>query len=265
VRAPPCRNLGGVLGEIGTLAWTRRTNGLLSRTERLRYVAQAARAQAGAAAPLLAFRLGRGARRQAAIDEDGLRIPDSRLAQEAIEECVAAQPPFIVEHNYRSFIFARALASLNGIGHDEELLFVATMFHDAGVFEPDLTAGGRCFTLKGAADAESHLAAAGSPAARCAAAAEAITLHINPSVPLERGPEAHLMHDGVLLDAVGLRAWDIRKDALQRVRSRHPRLRFSQDGRRLLAAQGRAIPGCRIAAAMSAGFGLALRVGPWQD
>ena len=254
-----------MLGEIGTLAWTRRTNGLLSRPERLRYVAAAVREQARAAAPLLAFRLGRGARRQATIEEDDLRIPDSQVARDAVEACAAAQPRTIIEHNYRSFIYARALGSLAGIDHDEELLFVATMFHDAGALEPDRSDGGRCFTLKGAADAESPRRGAGWPAERCAAAAEAITLHINPAVPLERGPEAHLMHDGVLLDAVGLRAWEIRKDAIERVRARHPRLRFSQEGGRLLARQARAIPRCRIAAALGAGFGLALKLGPWQD
>lgn len=221
--------------------------------------------QARAAPPLLAFRLGRGARRQATIDDDGLRIPDSQVAREAVESCVAVQPRMIIEHNYRSFIFARALGSLAGLAHDAELLFVATMFHDAGVLEIDRADGGRCFTLKGAAGADSHVAAAGWPAERCAAAAEAITLHLNPSVPLERGPEAHLMHDGVLLDAVGLRAWELHKDAIERVRSRHPRLRFSQEGGRLLGEQARAIPGCRTAAALGAGFGIALKLGPWQD
>jgi hypothetical protein len=216
-------------------------------------------------APLLAFRLGRGSRRQAAIDENGLRIPDSKIALDAVEACVAVQPRTIIEHNYRSFIFARALGSLGRIDHDEELLFVATMFHDAGALEADRSDGGRCFTLKGAADAESHLATAGWTAEHSAAAAEAITLHLNPSVPLERGPEAHLMHDGVLLDAVGLRAWHVRKDALERVRARHPRLRFSQEGGRLLSQQARAIPRCRTAAALGAGFGLALKLGPWQD
>jgi hypothetical protein len=254
-----------VPGEIGTLAWTRRTNGMLSRPERLRYIAAAVQEQARSAAPLLAFRLGRGGRRQAVIDEEGLRIPDSQVAREAVEACSAVQPATIIEHNYRSFIFARALGALGGIDHDEELLFVATMFHDAGALAVDHSDGGRCFTLKGAADAEAHGAAAGWPAASCAAAAEAITLHINPAVPLERGPEAHLMHDGVLLDAVGLRAWDVRKDAIERVRSRHPRLRFSQEGGRLLGEQARAMPRCRIAAVMGAGFGLALRLGPWQD
>ena len=254
-----------MLGEIGTLAWTRRTNGLLTRPERARYVAAAVAAQARAAAPLIAFRLGRGARRQAEIGEGDLRIPDSAVARDAVDTCVATQPRMITEHNYRSFIYARALGALAGIAHDEEVLFVATMFHDAGAMEVDQTDGGRCFTLKGAADAESHGAAAGWPAPRCAAAAEAITLHLNPAVSPEQGSEAHLMHGGVLLDAVGLRAWDLRRDAVERVRARHPRLRFSQEGARLLGSQAKGIPQCRTAAALGAGFGLALKLGPWQD
>jgi hypothetical protein len=238
---------------------------LLTGAERRRYVAAALREQMRSAAPLLAYRLGRGSRRQASIDENDLRFPDSKVALDAVEACEATQPPTIIEHNYRSFLFARALASLEGIAHDEEVLFVATMFHDAGIFEPDTTDGGRCFTLKGAQDAESHGTAADWPPARSTAAAEAITLHINPAVSLEHGAEAHLMHDGVLLDAVGLRAWEIRKDGIERVRARHPRLRFSQDAGGLLSRQGRAIPHCRIAAAMGAGFGLALKLGPWRD
>jgi hypothetical protein len=125
--------------------------------------------------------------------------------------------------------------------------------------------GGRCFTLGGADQAERHLAAAGTPAPQCSAAAEAITLHINPSVPLEHGPEAHLMHDGVLLDAAGARAWELSRGGIERVRERHPRLGFSQEARRLLGAQGKAIPGCRAAAAFQAGFGLALGLAPWRD
>ena len=142
---------------------------------------------------------------------------------------------------------------------------MATMYHDAGALEPDRSDGGRCFTLKGAADAEAHVVAAGWAPRRCVKAAEAITLHLNPSVPPEQGAEAHLMHDGVLLDAVGLYAWELRKDAIERVRARHPRLRFSQEGARLLGQQARAIPACRTAAALGAGFGLALKLGPWQD
>jgi hypothetical protein len=125
-----------MLGEIGTLAWTRRTNGRLSRPEQLRYLAAAVLEQTRSAAPLIAFRLGRSARRQATIDEDDLQLPDSQVARDALLACQETQPPMIAEHNLRSYFFARALASLTRTRHDAELLFVATMFHDAGVMEP---------------------------------------------------------------------------------------------------------------------------------
>jgi hypothetical protein len=254
-----------VPSEVGTLAWARRTNGILTRAERARYVAAAAREQARVAVPLLAFRLGRTAGRTAQLDDAALRIPDSAVARDAVEACAELMTPVLVEHSQRSFIFARALGALAGIEHDEELLFVATMFHDAGAMKPDLTDGGRCFTLNSAAAAETHARAAGWTTERVHAAAEAITLHLNPSVPPSQGPEAHLMHDGVLLDAVGLRAWQLDRAGIERVRAQHPRLGFSQEGARVLSEQGRAIPGCRAGVAMSSGFALALKLGPWQD
>lgn len=240
-----------MLGEIGTLEWTRRTNGLLSRSERIRYVAAAVREQAVHGPLLIAWRLGRGGG-TGEIDEEAMRIPDSKLARDAVEACAEVQTPMLMEHNYRSFFFARALGAVERVEHDPELLFAAAMFHDQGVLE----ATDRCFTLRGADEAEQMAGAV---------AAEAITLHLNPAVSVGQGAEAHLLHDAVLLDAVGLHAWKLKREAIDRVRARHPRLRFTQESVPILGAQARAIPRCRTAAAMGSGFGLALRLGPWQD
>jgi HD domain-containing protein len=239
-----------VLGEIGTLAWTRRTNGLLSRPERARYIAATLREQARQGPRLLAWRLGRDGKGE--IGEASLRIPDSKAAREALEVAKAVQTPSLVEHSLRSFVYARALGAVNQLDHDPELLYVAAVLHDQGAVETT----DRCFTLAGAEEAE-RLGGA--------SAAEAITLHINPNVPPDQGPEAHLLHDGVLLDAVGLRAWELRREAIERVRAQYPRLRFSQEAARLLSAQARAIPQCRTAAVMRAGFGLTLKLAPWRD
>jgi hypothetical protein len=240
-----------VLGEIGTLAWTRRTNGLLGRPERIRYTAAVVREQARQGPRLLAWRLGRGDG-EGDIGVHALAIPDSKPALEALESARAVQTPSLVEHALRSFVYARALGALHRLEHDPETLFVATVLHDQGAVA---TTGG-CFTLTGAEEAE-RLAGE--------AAAEAVTLHINPAVGPEQGVEAHLLHDGVLLDVVGARAWELRRDAIERVRARHPRLRFSQEAGRLLGQQAKAIPQCRTAAAIRAGFGLALRLSAWRD
>jgi hypothetical protein len=239
-----------VLADIGTLAWTRRTNGLLSRPERIRYVAATVAETARHAHALTAWRLGRDGKGE--IGPDALRMPDSAAAREALAPARDVQGDCLVEHAMRSFVYGRALGAIERLEHDPEVLFVAAVLHDQGAVETT----GRCFTLAGAEVAE-RLAGA--------AAAEAVTMHLNPSVSPEQGAEAHLLHDGVLLDAVGLRAWELKREAIERVRARHPRLRFSQEGGRLLGEQARAIPRCRTAAVMRSGFGLALKLGPWSD
>ena len=62
-----------MLGEVGTLAWTRRTNGLLSRSERARYIAATVRETARRAPSLTAWRLGRDGKGE--IGEDSLKLP----------------------------------------------------------------------------------------------------------------------------------------------------------------------------------------------
>jgi hypothetical protein len=250
-----------VLGEIGTLEWTRRTDGLLSRPERARYMAAVIREQVRVAPRLVAYRAGWTNRDAVGIDADALAIPDSQLARDTLADCRATQPPAVVAHALRSFVFARALGAAGKIRHDPELLFVAAMYHDHGVTSLE----GRCFTLRGADAAEAQLAGAGRPESERAAAAEAITLHVNPAVALEQGPEAHLAHDGILLDVVGARGWELRREAIEQVRGRYPRQGFTQEARRLLGAQGRALPRSRPAAAFRCGFGVAVGLSPWRD
>jgi HD domain len=247
-----------MLGEIGTLEWTRRSNGILGRRERARYVAATLLTQARVGPRLLLSRRGRRGPRTAP-DPSLLAPPDSRLADEAVERCAELMPRSFLEHSYRSYVYARALGEAERVRPDEELLFVATMCHDVGAVTPDTDDGGRCFTLAGA-DLAERLLEDGARPARPALAAEAITLHINPEVPLEQGVEAHLMHDGVLMDAVGLRAWELDHDLIEAARERHPRLGFGRAAVTALGDQARAIPGCRIAAAMRCGFGLSVRL-----
>ena len=88
-------------------------------------------------------------------------------------------------------------------------------------------------------------------------------MHLNPRVG-EMRPEAHLLNAGVLLDVVGLRAWQFDAGSLETVQTRHPRRGFTDEARRLLTAQGKAVPRCRTAAAFRGGLSVGMRIGPWQ-
>jgi hypothetical protein len=253
----------GILGDIGTLGWAKRTNGILGRGERARFVAAILLEQGRATPRVLAVRAGVGKRR-AGPDPSELTPPDSALAREVIDVCAGELAEAVVEHSYRSYLYARALAVVDGIECDEEATFAGAMLHDYGIKDiPQLR--DRCFTLPGAERAEELGEGAGWEAERTHAAAEAITLHLNPVVPVEQGAVQHLVHDGVLLDAVGLRAAELDAEGIRHVRERHPRLGFNRVGLDALREHGRSVAGCRTEAVVRTGFGLALRLGPWQD
>jgi hypothetical protein len=250
-----------MLDEIGSLEWARRTNGILGRGERARFLAAMALEQTRGAPAVLAARTGLR-RRRGGPDPSELTPPDTAVAKETIE-LASELDASIVEHSYRSYIYARALAIAEGVECDEEATFVAAMLHDYGMKEIDSLTD-RCFTLPGSEAAEVLLQRHGWEPERREPAAEAITRHLNPAVPIAQGTVQHLVHDGVILDVVGLRAWELDPEGIERVRERHARLRFNEVGG-MLRRHGKAVPGCRAGALFAGGFGLALRLGPWQD
>ena len=63
---------------------------------------------------------------------------------------------------------------------------------------------------------------------------------------------------------IGFRGWELDPAGVQRVAERHPRHGFTVRGRPLLRAHARRVRGCRVGAALLAGFGPALKLSPWR-
>ncbi|HKJ37030.1 MAG TPA: HD domain-containing protein [Solirubrobacterales bacterium] len=224
----------------------------------MRFLAALGIAQAKGTPAMLSGRLGRGG---VGPDPSEVLPPDSQLARETLEDCRNELAPTVVEHSLRSFVFARALGLANGIDADPEELFVAAMYHDYSFNQiDDLT--DRCFTLPSAEHVEERCRAAGWEPGRAERVAEAVTMHINPAVPLAHGPVQHLVHDGIFLDILSLRATELDRAGVRRVFERHPRMGFNEVGPAKLAEHGRRVPACRAAAAFQGGFRLALKLAP---
>jgi hypothetical protein len=170
----------------------------------------------------------------------------------------------IVQHGYRSYLFARALGQVDGLAGDDEALFAAALLHDYA-FEQMDTISGKCFTLVGAEVAADLLATSQLTEALRHDVLDAITLHLNPRVGARQGTIQHLVHDGIAVDVLGLRGWELDPAGLRRVQERHPRHGFLRRGEPLLRAHGERVPGCRAAALFATGFGPALRISPWRE
>lgn len=253
-----------LLGDIGTIEWARRTNGILGRGERARFLAATVLSTARVLPRLLRAGAGRNGRvgNGELPDPSRLTPPDTPFARELLDAC-ADLDPMIVEHGYRSYLFGRALGAVDGVKCDEEALFAATMLHDYAFMTMDELED-RCFTVAGAEAAEQLLASSPLSPAERHDVLDAITLHLNPAVPPERGAVQHLAHDGISLDVLGVRRWELDRLGVRRTFERRPRHGFTVRGEALMRAHGRRVRGCRCTVLFVAGMGPALRTGPWR-
>ncbi len=245
----------GLLGDIGTIEWSRRTNGILGRGECARFLTATVLRTARLTPRLLAARAGL---RGSGPDPSEITAPDTPFTREILDAC-GDLDPMIVEHGIRSYIFGAALGRIEGIDVDREALFAAAVLHDYAFGTMDAITD-KCFTLVGAEVAEQLVAS--SPLRHDIL--DAITLHLNPSVGRDQGELQHLVHDGVLVDVLGVRAWQLDQAGIARVHDRHPRHGFTVRGEPLLRAHGRRVRGCRAGALFAVGFGPALRMSPWR-
>jgi hypothetical protein len=227
---------------VGTLDWTQRTGGRLSRREELGLAAQLVRE--GAAM------LPKAVRRRIDRDPRDVPVPDSAFAREAEGQCEALGPA-LAGHSHRTYLYGMLLAGADGLDVDDEVFYVASLLHDAGVPE---ARDDRCFTVFSAQRA----LAWDDP--RAERAAGAITLHLNPHVPPRQSVEGHLVRAGAGLDTIRMRAWELSRATRRAVTDLHPRDGFPEEFGRLMREHTARAPRSRTAWNMRyARFGELLR------
>ncbi|WP_432938084.1 HD domain-containing protein [Kribbella sp. CA-253562] len=157
----------------------------------------------------------------------GITIPDSPLAVEATELIRETTNPLIFHHSRRVFLFGSLQARALGITPDPELLYVAALFHDAGLVPPYRSDDQR-FELDGADQARAFLLDHGCSEADAQTVWLAIALHTTPEVPYKLAPEIAATTFGVETDVLGLRLTNLQKAEIDAVTTAHPRPDFKR-------------------------------------
>jgi HD domain len=133
----------------------------------------------------------------------GIRIPDSKLAVNALDLVKTESHTSIYKHVLRTFVFGALAARVEGIRFDEELAFLAAVLHDLGLTKRFGAPTGR-FEVVGADAAQSYLSGEGVAAEQAALVWEAIALHTSNGIALRRAPEVVLVHIGASIDVMAL-------------------------------------------------------------
>lgn len=193
------------------------------------------------------------------LSPETLSPPDSRLARAAEAAC-AEQPPSLIGHGYRTWMFGSGLAAVDGISMDTELFYVSCLLHDYGIVE---VVPGEDFTLRSARRVQRCAEDAGLAAGSIDAAADAITVHASPGIAVERdGALGVYVQAGAMFDLAGLRIADLSRGYCDHAIGKHPRDGVSADIVAMIKAEAAANPGGRFALLNRCGMPLMVRLNP---
>ena len=215
------------MAQMGTLAWARQTGGKLTWQNRLKMMQDLIRIQV----QNQLWRYFKGPHQAfAQVDFDAIQIPDSVMAQQALEYCTEASSLALLNHTQRTYFFASILAQQAGAKLDAEFLYVASTLHDIGLTEKHNTSQQtyHCFAVEGGQAAEDFACTHGWSDAQGQRLNEAICLHLNLKIPAEYA-EAQYMTMGTSLDVVGLRLGRIPADYLAEILAQYPRHNFKEE------------------------------------
>jgi len=241
--------------------WATRTGGAVSAAERRVLLGRLVRALPAMVSDAVKTRIGR--RGQGRVEFGSIAVPDSRLALAAEQEARDSVTPHVLEHSYRTYFFGRALAELDGVRVDDELVYVASLLHDLQLEHPT---PGRCFAVVGGERAAQFIRDQGAPEDRAQAVGAAIAAHITLGASENLADPGGFVSAGAGTDVFGLRLSDLDAGWVQELLGRHPRLDFKRHMLDAWATEGAAVPNGRAAwLTRYAAFPLLVNAAPFEE
>jgi HD superfamily phosphodiesterase len=155
----------------------------------------------------------------------GIRIPDSKMAQDATELLREVATELVYNHSRRVFVFGSLRGQTQGLDYDPELLYIGAMFHDLGLTDKFRRTDQR-FEIDAADEARRFLGDYGITGEAADKVWSGIALHTTPEIPLHMAPEIALVTRGVELDVLGIGYDAITDDQRNAVVAAHPRPDF---------------------------------------
>ena len=240
---------------FGGPGWLERSGGVMNLPECARGLAIASQQQVANIWQRLTPRLAR-----VGDVSDLPPVPDSRLVRLA-EEAALSQNPELLHHGYRSALFGRALAHIDKVKVDPELLHMCGILHDVGLME---AVTGEDFTRRSACVARDCAHEAHEPVATGDHLYDALIVHTTVGIKPERdGALGCYTQYGAMVDLTGLRLAHLPRAFVDEVLSRHPRGAFKREILSRLDLEAKAVKGGRFDFATQVGFPLAVRAAPF--
>jgi hypothetical protein len=166
---------------------------------------------------------------EAAITIEGIKVPDSKLAQEITELVRDTESPLLFHHSSRVFYWGALTGARRNLTFDTELLYAGAMFHDMGLTFQHSSPAER-FEVDGANAARDFLRSRGISQQDIDTVWTAIALHTTPGIPQHMHPVIALVTAGVEMDVLGIAYSEFSAATREAVVQAHPRTgHFKED------------------------------------
>jgi hypothetical protein len=155
----------------------------------------------------------------------GIRLPDTKLAESAVELATASYPPHLLNHALRTFVFGALAGRAQKLQFDDEPLYIACLLHDLGLtpkYEGDLP-----FEIQGAEAALTFLKEHGVTGEKADMVWDGIAMHAS-IIGAYKRPEIMLVGHGAGADVLGPDPEDIPAEKVAEVVAAFPRLKFKE-------------------------------------
>jgi hypothetical protein len=195
---------------------------------------------------------------------DDLVVPDTAASAAALEVASAYCSPALLNHSIRSYVWAAAYGTSQGIRFDSELLYVASLFHDLGLV-PEFDSHTVSFEKAGGHVARVFAAGAGWSAERRVRLSEVIVRHMWPEVDVSKDPEGHLLARSTSVDVGGRNVDDFTPDFRAEVLERYPWLGFTEEFLACFRAQAERKPDSPPAVSVQSGLDARMAKNPLDD
>lgn len=154
----------------------------------------------------------------------GIRIPDSEIAQKAMNIASKFSDKPLFSHVMRTYVFGAIAANARRWKFDEEASFIASILHDLGITD-EYERNDR-FELVGADAAKSFLKNENYPPEKIELIWDAIALHTSAGIAMRKEREVAIVHIGAAMDVFGLGVGDLPKFIFDEIIEHLPRNDF---------------------------------------
>jgi len=249
---------------IGSRAWMNTSNGKLSFKEKTRLIKQV----------LIPVTLNYGKTFLKAPHDstlftlDNFHIPDTAIAKEAMNELEQTASQAIINHSWRSYFWAVAIAHTKQWQFDQESLFVSCLMHDLGLVDHLDQYACQCFSFESALRAEALCTKHHYPKVKIDNISDAICLHMNGNLD-ENDPsltkEALLLQKATSCDVIGTDLSLFSNSFKNKILTQYPRVHFNSEMRKLISIEAKRNPQSRTALMHKLGLSSMIQMNIFKD